>query len=631
MSGTSGWDRLTGPILGSVLTVATVLYVGQIPYFLGVAIHAERLLALTLGISLALVFLRFAATGRLRSGALPWYDGALAALGLAAGLYLVVRYPDIASNSFARRSEAFAVGIVLLPLILEALRRSAGLGLTIIVSAFLLYGLFGHLVPGQLEGRSQPFVRLVAYLAIDPNALFGLPLRTVVIVVIAYIFLGQLLQHCGGGEWFNDLATALIGRTRGGAAKVTVVSSALFGMISGSAVANVVSSGVLTIPLMRRTGLPAANAAAFEAVSSTGGQITPPVMGAAAFLMAEFLQVPYAEVALAAAIPALLFYLAIYVQADAVAIRRNLTALPDDQIVPWTVPVLRGAHFFIPFVVLVVAMFNFNREAEEAALWAVVTLIVLASIFPYRGQRLNGEALIRSLSETGIAAIDIIVVGAMAGLIVGVIEVTGLGFGLTLALVELGQNNLGILLLLTAIVCLVLGMGMPTTAVYFLVATLAAAPLIKLGVPPLAAHMFVFYYGMLSMITPPVALAAYAAANLAAAPPNLVGWLSCLYGWPAFLLPFLFVLSPALLLQGPWLAVALAIGATALGVWSLSAAVAGVWRRPLARAPRLLLAIAGLALLLPANSFAAAPWINALGVALAAILAYREWRPLARP
>ncbi|MBM3505892.1 MAG: TRAP transporter fused permease subunit [Alphaproteobacteria bacterium] len=628
---TAALARVLLPILGGLLALAVIAFDGQLPSYLGTAIHLERLIALALAVSVALPFLTHDYRGRSRSSGPPLLDMALALLAFSAGSYLVVRYPEIASNSFANREEAFTVGVILLPLIIEALRRTAGLGLTFIVMAFIAYGLIGHLVPGDLQGRSQPFVRLVAYLTIDPNALFGAPLRIIVTVVITFIFLGALLGRSGGSQWFTDLAMAIAGRSRGGSAKIAVVASALFGTISGSAVANVVATGVVTIPMMRRAGYSKASAGAFEAVASTGGQIMPPVMGAAAFLMAQFLSVPYADVMIAALLPAMLYYLAIFIQADLEAAARRIAAIPADQIRPVGRVFVEGWHFLVPFAVLLVAIFELNKEPETAALWACATLIVLSFVLPYRGQRLDIGGLVRSVWETGTAAPDIVVIGAMAGLIIGVIEVTGLGFGLTLVLVQIGESSLLLLLLLTAVVALVLGMGMPTTAVYFLVATLAAPPLIRLGVEPTAAHMFVFYYGILSMITPPVAIAAFAAANLAEAKPIDTAVLACRYGWPAFLVPFLFVLSPELLFQGDTADVVLTMVTACAGVWFASIGAAGFWRRALPAGFRALLLLSGVALLIPHTAFSGATWLNLGAGLVGAALLWREHTLSQRP
>ena len=312
------------------------------------------------------------------------------------------------------------------------------------------------------------FTKLIPYLGIDKVALFGLSMYICCIVVVMYIFMGQLLIRTGGSEWFTQLAASLMGRTRGGAAKIAVVASAMFGSISGNAVSNVASTGVLTIPLMRQAGFPRKVAGAFEAIASTGGQITPPVMGAAGFLMAEFLQIPYTDVVLAALVPAALYYIAAFAQADLEAARNRIAPLPEDRIPPIR-QVLRDGWFFpLPFVVLVLALFYWNRTPEESALWAAATIVAVSLIFGFQGRRVSLGDIIEAAKSTGRSSVDIVVIGAMAGMVIGLIDVSGLGFGVTFLLVAIGEGNLLGLMLLTAIICIIVGMGMPTAALYIL-------------------------------------------------------------------------------------------------------------------------------------------------------------------
>jgi TRAP transporter 4TM/12TM fusion protein len=611
--------------LGTILTVVALAMAGDVPFHFGIAIFDQQALGIVLGLGLAIVFINIPA----RRGAgverkAPIVDVALAVLAAAMGIFFAIRYPVLSNEYYFHQTETFLIGIVLIPLVIEALRRTAGMGLVTILVVFLLYGLGADLVPGQLQGRAQGFPQLTSYLGVDYNAMFGLPLVIITGVVILFIFLGQLLLRSGGSEWFTDVAIALTGRSRGGSAKIAVVASGMFGSISGSAVSNVASTGVLTIPLMRRGGYSAPAAGAFEAVASTGGQIMPPIMGAAAFLMAERLAIGYSEVIVAALLPALLYYFAVFIQADIEAARRNIPPIPREQMRPILQVLREGWFFALPFAVLIVSLFWLNRRPETAALWAAGSLIVVSIVFGYKGKRINVRDVLQCLSGTGAVAVDIIVVGAMAGLIIGVIEITGLSFGLTFLLVQVGKGSLLLLLLLTALVSIILGMGMPTTAIYLIVATLAAPPLRELGIDPIAADMFVLYFGLLSMITPPVAIAAFTAANLAGARPMQTALLACRYGWPAFIVPFLFVLSPSLLLQGSVLEVAQAVVTAVAGVWLASAGFGGFFRRRLDLAGRIVLSVAGLALLVPANAFDGAIWVEIGGIVLALSGVLRE-------
>ena len=491
------------PIFGTILALVALSLAGDVTFYLGVAIFDQQALGIVLGLGLAIVFIAVPARGRTPSERkVPIYDAVLALLATITGIYFAARYPVLTNEFYFRQTETFIVGIIFIPLVIEALRRTAGLGLVTILSVFLCYGLFADLVPGQLEGRSQAFPKLISYLGVDLNALFGLPLVIITSIVILFIFLGQLLLRTGGSEWFTDLAISLTGRSRGGSAKIAIVASGLFGSISGSAVSNVASTGVLTIPLMRKGGYSPQAAGAFEAVASTGGQIMPPIMGAAAFLMAERLAVGYSEIIAAALLPALLYYIAVFIQADVEAARRNIPPIPREQMRPLGQVLREGWFFILPFATLVIALFWLNRRPETAALWAAAAVVFVSLVFGYKGKRISWRDIVQSLSNTGAISVDIIVIGAMAGLLIGIIEITGLSFGLTFLLVQVGQGSLFLLLVLTAIVSIVLGMGMPTTAIYLIVATLAAPPLRQLGIDPIAADMFVLYYGLLSMITP---------------------------------------------------------------------------------------------------------------------------------
>ena len=614
------------PIFGTILALVALSLAGDVTFYLGIAIFDQQALGIVLGLGLAIVFIAVPARGRSSSPerTVPIYDAIFALLATLAGIYFAVRYPALTNEFYYRQTETFVVGIIFIPLVIEALRRTAGLGLVTILGVFLFYGLFADLVPGQLEGRAQAFPNLVSYLGVDLNALFGLPLVIITSIVILFIFLGQLLLRTGGSEWFTDLAIALTGRSRGGSAKIAIVASGLFGSISGSAVSNVASTGVLTIPLMRKGGYSPQAAGAFEAVASTGGQIMPPIMGAAAFLMAERLAVGYSEIIAAALLPALLYYIAVFIQADVEAARRNIPPIPREQMRPIGQVLREGWFFVLPFAILVIALFWLNRRPETAALWAAAAVIVVSFVFGYKGRRIGWRDIVKSLSNTGAISVDIIVIGAMAGLLIGVIEITGLSFGLTFLLVQVGQGSLFLLLVLTAVVSIVLGMGMPTTAIYLIVATLAAPPLRQLGIDPIAADMFVLYYGLLSMITPPVAIAAFTAANLAKAKPMQTALLACRYGWPAFVLPFLFVLSPSLLLQGTAVEVIQASVTAVAGVWLASAGLGGYFRGRLDLIGRVAMTIAGIALLIPANAFGGALWLEIGGVALAIAIVLRQ-------
>ena len=611
--------RLPVRFLGAVITLLSLVWAVDLHVRLGYILYTEQALAVILGLSFLVIFLTIPARtgGRIA----PWYDVFAGIAGVLACGLVAVRFPVISEEGvFLHPVETAMVGVVILPLMLESLRRTAGPSLVIIVLAFLSYGLFGHLAPGKLEGQSKPVLDLVGYLAYDTAALFGLSMRVVCLVVILFIFLGQLLLRTGGSEWFTDLAAALMGRMRGGSAKVSVVASGLFGTISGSAVSNVASTGVITIPLMTQAGFSPRVAGAIEAVASTGGQIMPPIMGAAGFLMAEFLDVPYTDVLLAALIPAILFYVAVFIQVDLEAARNNIPRIPEDLIPPMAQVLRDGWQFILPFVVLLVLLFQFNRTPEESALAAALSIIAVSVVLSYKGRRLGLAGLWQAICATGESSVGIIVIGAMAGTIIGILDGTGLGFGLTYVLVQFGEGNLLALLAITAVTCIVLGMGMPTAGIYLLLATLAAPPLIKLGVPPMSAHLFVLYFGIMSMITPPVALCAFTAANLSGANPMETGLTAVRLGWTAFVVPFLFVFAPTLIMVGGGVQVILAVATAIAGVLLASAGMLGYFSRPLGWFMRAVFLVAGLSLLIPAEAFAGAVYIDVFGAILGGLV-----------
>ncbi len=615
--------RIVSGVLAVALTLGAVAWSLGIAQILGWALYTEQFAAAMLAACLALAFLHLPARGNAPRERAPWYDWLAAAAGAAAAGYIAVRYPLLVDLVLLRPTDAVVSGSVLTVLLLEALRRATGKALPLIILVFILYAVFADLVPWRLEGRATDWRKLVSYLTVDVNGMLGVPIKIGTTIVVTFILFGTLLTATGGSRFFTELALLGMGRFRGGSAKIAVAASALFGSISGSAVANVVATGVVTIPMIRKAGYAPHQAGAIEAVASTGGQLMPPVMGAAAFLMAEFLQIPYSEVVLAALVPALLYYTALFIQADLEAARLGITRVPEADI-PRAREVLPGLHFVAPFVVLIAGLFFFNIQPEEAVLWSAALLIASSLAFGYRGERPRVRALLAAVRTTGIGVIEIILITAGAGFVIGALSISGLGFNLTLALVQIGGGNLIVLLLLAAVVCILLGMGLPTAGVYVLLAALVAPAMVEVGVVPIAAHLYVMYFGMMSMITPPVAIAAFAAAGLARADPMRTGWEACRFGWSAYVVPFLFVLSPTLLLIGPADAVALAIVTAVLGIWLVSIALIGYFMRPMGAALRAVFGFSGLMALIPAGAFPGAAITDIVGALLGAILIGRE-------
>jgi TRAP transporter 4TM/12TM fusion protein len=617
--------------LAVALTCGVLAWAGDLVRKLGFLIYTEQYISAMLALALPLVYLSVPAhrqggerDERRRVGNVPWYDVAAAAVGCAAATYAAFRFPELSEESATRPWDGVIVAIVLLLLFVEGLRRTSGIAITAVAIAFFCLALVGHLLPGALTGRNVQLERLNYFLIWDSSAVFGTPMQIITTVVVTFVFFGNALFKTGGSSFFTDISMALMGRYRGGPAKIAIMASSLFGTISGSVVANVVTTGVVTIPLMKRAGFRPQLAGAVEAVASTGGQLMPPVMGIAAFLMAEFLQVPYSSVALAALIPAVLFYLALFVQADLEAARGGLTGVDGSQIPKAWAVLKSGWHFPLPFVVLIGALFWLNYEPETAALLATAVVIAASLAFGFNGKRLNGRDFYAILRDTGLTVIDLFMIGAAAGAVIACLNYSGLGFSLTLALVHLSGGSLIGLLVIAALACIVLGMGMPTVGVYILLATLVAPALIEMKVEPMAAHMFILYFGCLSMITPPVAIGAFAAANLAGADPMKTGFEAVRFGWLVFVIPFLFVSSGTLLMSGSPAMILIDFLVAIVGVWFGAASVMGYSFRHLGPADRIAYMVAGLCLLTPLNASGFARWINAGGACLAVALLVRE-------
>ncbi|WP_162901632.1 TRAP transporter fused permease subunit [Breoghania sp. L-A4] len=578
-------------VLATLMSVACILWNIETPTRLGFAILVEQYLALQLGLALTICFLRFGWKGQEKTQ-LGLLDAAIALTCFVVLMYAAWDFSWLLTEQFYRPWQITVIGSVVTIGVMEGIRRRAGLTLFIIVAVFLVYSLFADKIPGALIGKELSPVRLVQYVGFDPSAVFSTPLRVGTVIVLLFVFFGKLLFAAGGGTFFTDLAMAATGRTRGGSAKIAVMGSALFGSISGSAVSNVVTTGVVTIPLMQRGGYSKTDAGAVEAVASTGGQLMPPIMGAAAFLMAEFLDISYMTVAGAALVPALLYYVSVFVQVDLIAGRDNV-AQPDEELMSVGEVMLAGWHFLIPFGVLLGALFWWRLDPEDSALLASIAIVVVGFARGYRGDRLSFKTLRHVFVDTGISMVDLILIVAAAGFVIGILNITGLGFALTLMLVNSIGENVFLLLATSAIICTILGMGMPTSGVYVLLAALVAPSLVQAGIPPIAAHLFILYFGMMSMITPPVALAAFAAATITKADPLGTGLAAMRIGWAAYIIPFIFVGSPALLLEGSLVEIIAAAAMSAVGIAAISAAMVGYLHERLGLGLRVVVGVLG--------------------------------------
>lgn len=608
-------------VMGALIGLGGIAWGADFYRLVGWNFLAEQFLAMVLGLAMGIVFLikplRNSSGSPTRSSA-PWYDWALSLGSVMLGVYLCWHYPRMLGEFFNSPLDVVVSCSLLFVLVVEGLRRASGWALVIVVLVFFAYALAGHKVGGALQTREVNLSGLLVYLGLDSSGLFGLVLLIGVTVVIPFVFFGQLLASSGGANFFNDISVGLMGRFRGGAAKISILASSLFGSINGIVVSNILATGVVTIPMMKRSGFKPEQAAAVEATASNGGQMMPPVMGAVAFLMADFLQISYAQVAIAALVPSLLYYIALFIQADLEAAKGNIVRVPAKDIPKMLKVLAKGWLYLLPFAVLVYALFWENREPENAAIFASLAVMLIGFAFGYGADRLSLRELWQCVVRTGVSSADIIMISAAAGFIMGILQITGLGFALTIYLVELGQGNVFLLLLISGLLCIVLGMGMPTLGVYVLLAVLFVPAFVEVGVSPIAAHMFILYLGMMSFVTPPVAIAAFFAANLAGADPMRTGWIAMRFSWTAYIVPFIFVFSPSLLLQNSsWVETAYSITLAIVGVWFVSAGMVGYGLRLMSTWLRTASVTSGALLLLPIGMAGWVVYANVLGALLA--------------
>jgi TRAP transporter 4TM/12TM fusion protein len=519
------------------------------------------------------LILSFLLTPFRKGKGLTWVDVGLAVLSTLAGSYLIIEADEITERMGIPSALDLLAGGAIVILTLEATRRVIGAAITIIAGVFLLYAYFGYLAPISIAHQGYSLERIISQMSLATEGIYGIPLGVSATFVILFVIFAAFLSESGAGQFFIDISMSLFGRFRGGPAKVSVMSSSLFGTISGSAVANVMVDGWLTIPLMKRIGIKPHVAGAIEAVASTGGQIMPPVMGAAAFVMAEILGVPYIKICIAAAIPAILYYVALYFMIDFEALKSGLKGLPAAELPSAKRVFATGFFYLIPVVVLLYFLAVLLYTPMKSAIYAMMATI-LVSYFK-KSTRMNLPKILKTLEKGALNCLDVALACASAGVIIGVFNLTGLGMRLSSMLIEVSRGFLPALLVLTMIASLILGMGMPTTACYIILAVLVAPAMMKLGLLPIAAHMFVFYFGIISAVTPPVALAAYAGAGLADAPPGRTGYAATKFAISGFILPYMFVYGPELLMMGNWADIVLALVSSIIGVFALSASIQG--------------------------------------------------------
>lgn len=530
--------------------------------------------AIHVGLVLILGFACYPAFKKSSRTKIAWYDWICVALSAFMPVYVFIRYPVFISTGFMPTTMDLVVGTILILLVLECSRRISGPALSILSIIFLVYAIFGRYFPGVFMHRGYTWERIVTYLTTDIYGIYGSTIKVSATYIVLFIIFGEVMNKCGMGQFFNDIANALAGHTKGGPAKVAVLASGFLGSINGSAVANVVTTGAFTIPLMKKTGYSKEFAGAVEATASVGGQLLPPIMGAAAFVMAETLGVQYPVIIKAAVIPALIYYLGIIIQVQLRASRDNLVGIPKDQL-PKAKQVMKDrGHLLIPILFLLYMLIFSGKTVIVSAFWTILVTIVVAQLRPI--SRMSAKDICDAFVAGAKSTVSVAIACACVGIIVGVCGLTGFALNVASTIISIGQNSIFVTLLFTMITCMILGMGLPSIPAYLITATIAAPALIQLGVPDIAAHMFCFYFAMFANLTPPVALASFAAAGLSGGSPMKTGVVSVKLALAGFIVPYMFVYNQQLMLDNVNLFTGAQVVITAcIGVFLIAVAAEG--------------------------------------------------------
>jgi|OpeIllAssembly_1097287.scaffolds.fasta_scaffold00913_3 TRAP transporter 4TM/12TM fusion protein len=545
-------------------------------------------------LSLFIIFMQYPLFPKRK--ALAWIDWLWAALSIVVCAYVLWDFEDLVNRMGDMNDIDKVMATLCVIMVLDATRRSIGWPLPIVTGLFLAYASFGSHLSGNFGHRGYDVHRILNQMYMTTEGVFGIPLGVVVTIVFLFILFGTFLERSGGGQFFINLAVSLAGRLRGGPAKIAVIASGLMGMISGSSIANVATVGTFTIPLMKRVGYRPEFAGAVESAAATGGQIMPPVLGAAAFIMSEFTHTPYLTIVVLSIVPACLYYLSLFMNVHFEACRTGLEGMPEEEI-PKTSKVLADGWIFILPVVTLIVVLTMGYSPARAAFSAMGLLIVTS--FLKSSTRIGPKIFWESLVSAGRNTVGIAAACACAGIIVGTVSMTGLGIKFANLIEQISQGHLIFALMFTAVASLVLGMALPTTANYIVQASVAAPALVALGMPVLTAHMFVFYFGVFADITPPVALAAYTAAGIAKGDPMKTGAIATRCVIVGFIVPFLFVYHPGLILRGPLEDMIMMIPSTALAVIALSAFVGNYLQRGCTVWERFALLASGILLITP--------------------------------
>ncbi|SDG91947.1 TRAP transporter, 4TM/12TM fusion protein [Alteribacillus persepolensis] len=549
-------------------------------------------------------------------------DIVLALVTIILGVYIYQNFINLTTFLNQPTQLMVIAGALMIILTLEATRRIIGWALPIISLLFLAYALWGSNLPLLFAHSGFTLDRLVTQVGLSSQGILGTPLGVSATYVVLFIMFGTFLERSGTGKFLIDLAFSAVGKFRGGAAKVAVVASAFTGSVNGYAVSNVATTGVLTIPLIKRSGYSSRYAAAVESAASTGSMILPPVMGAVAFLIADYLQIEFYKVALAAVIPAILYFLAIFIMVDLRAARIENTKMSSDKplykVNRLTDELKEKGHLIIPLLVLIYLLIIQQVSPSYAAFWSIITVPTVCLL--RKETRMSIKDILGALEQGAKISLVVAAACACAGIVIGVIELTGIGLRFSGILVELSNGNLFVLLLLTMIASIVMGMGLPPVASYIILAVIAAPAITQLGVPDIAAHLFIFYYGTLSAITPPVAIAAYTAGGIAKADPLKTSLTAVKLALVAFLIPFMFVYGPSLILEGSTLNIATAFITAVVGIFSLSVSLEGYWKIKVHPISRILLMTGALL------SISVGILLDIIGIIVISLVMLYEWK-----
>lgn len=616
---TTDYRHYTGLAAIIVSTIAVTLSLFHL-YTAGFGVLlALKQRAVHLGFIFTLIFLLYPTLKHKKENKLLLtFDMILALASIAISSYIIINYESLVHRAGMYTQLDQFMAILAIIIVLEGTRRALGPELPVISILFLLYAHYGQQMPGMLAHRGYSWSRIASHMYFTTEGIFGIPLGVSATYIFLFLLLGAFAKRTGLGDLFIDLALSLTGRTTGGPAKAAVVSSGLMGSISGSSVANTVTTGSFTIPLMKKVGYNSQFAAAVEAAASTGGQIMPPIMGAAAFIMAEFIGVPYVTIAKAAILPAILYYITVGLMVHFEAKKQGLEGMSDDLIPKFLTVLKTRGHMIVPLIIIFYYLFKGYTPLRAAFLGIIVSY---ALSFLKKDTRMGLQDLLDTLREGAISALGVAAACAAVGFIVGVTTLTGLGLKFTSLTVALANGNLFMALFFTMVACTILGTGLPTTATYIVLATMAAPALTQLGVPILAAHLFVLYFGVVADLTPPAALAAYAGAGIAGSNPLKTGLTAVRLAIAGFVVPFVFAYSPSLLLINTTaVQVILITGSSIIGVFSLAAAVLGYLNRKTTIIERILLLGSSLGLLIPG-------WqSDIIGLSLLGIVLYLQFR-----